>query len=361
MNSKSIIVSLDHIDNFNKIDLNSYIELPIYGEIYKLIPSSWIVDRSGISITPFRTKVLPEHKLRSYNLKNVNLETILYDRAKEMLNQNKKIYLSWSGGIDSTLCLVSFILAGADSDQLIVCMNNDGIRENPEFYRKYILPKYSLMSSEKFSQILKYNLLDGIFVNGDPADALLGIDFAIPMYKKFGSEFLKLSCTRDNVKKYFLSAGMSDQSANCWYDFFMASAEQSPRPLETVYDFSWWCTFNHRWQTANEKIRTRYEKDIEYLRFFNNEDFMHWSANQAFPEVFSHCDFKKPFKEIIFKFDSNRDYYEKKIKLESVSNNVLTGNFSAVLDDSSRLTFEKFNLDDFYQKNNFFRDWISLS
>lgn len=357
--SKSILVSLDHYDAFKKLDRDTRPELSIYGEIYKIIASSWIVDRTEQTQSPFRTEILSEHKLKSFTVKNVDLEQALYDRAKAIISTNKKIFLAWSGGIDSTLCLCSLISAGIESDQLTVSLNNDGIRENPFFYNNFILPNYQLVSSEKFSQILKYRKLDGIFINGDPADALLGIDMAIPMYKKFGKEFLKLPCTRKNITNYFTSAGMNQKSADCWYDFFMFSSSCSPRSLETVYDFSWWCTFNHRWQTANEKIRTRYETDIEYLKFFNNDDFINWSVNQSFPEVLHHSDFKKSFKEIIFKFDKNREYFEKKIKLESVSNNVLSGNFSAVLNDSSRIKFKDFDLEEFYQKNNFFSDWMS--
>lgn len=359
MTTRSIVVSLDHYDVFKKINQTAYPELSIYGEIYKIIPSSWISDRTEIAQSPFKTFILPEHKFKNYQLKNIDLESALYNRAKELINRNKKIYLSWSGGIDSTLCLVSLIKAGINSDQLIVCMNNDGIRENPYFYKNYILPTFHLMSIEKFSQILKYDKLDGIFVNGDPADALMGIDFALPIYKKFGYEFLNLCCSRENVVKYFTASNMTEQAANCWFDFFLASRNLSPRPINNIYDFSWWCTFNHRWQTANEKIRTRYENDVEYVRFFNNEEFICWSINQQLPKIEKYSDFKKIFKEIIYKFDKNFQYLENKIKLESVSNNVLTKNFSAVLDDSSRLKFNDFDLLNFYQKNNFFSDWIS--
>jgi hypothetical protein len=317
------------------------------------------VDRTGTCTGPFKTAILPEHKLNFFQPKDVDLEQVLYTRAEEIISFNKKIFLAWSGGIDSTLCLLSLISAGVKKDQLVIAMNNDGIRENPFFYKKFILPNFKLISSEKFSQLLKYNSMDGIFINGDPADALLGIDFAVSIYKKFGSEFLSLPCSRKNITEYFRSMKMNEQASNCWFDFFISSKDRSSRALETVYDFSWWCTFNHRWQTANEKIRTRYEKDVNYIKFFNTDEFVYWASTYPLTEIKKYSDFKKPFKEIIFKFDSNLEYYEKKIKLESVSNNVLTGNFSAVLNDSSRLSFEEFNLEDFYQKDNFFADWLS--
>jgi hypothetical protein len=358
---KSIVVTLDHYVKFKKINLDIYEELKIYGEIYKLVISSWIVDRTETVQGPFRTKVLDEHKLRYFHPRDVSLEESLYGRANSIIKQNQKIYIAWSGGIDSTLCLVSLIKSGISKDQLVVCLNNDGIRENPDFYKNHILPNFELISSERMMQLLKFQKLDGIFINGDPADALVGIDFAIPMFKKFGFEFLSLPCTRDNVGRFFLSAGMTQESSDCWFDYFMCSADKSPRTIETMYDFSWWCTFNHRWQTANEKMRTKYEKDISYVRFFDDENLINWSCSHQPSRIDRFSGFKKEYKKLIYDFDKNQKYYEEKVKLESVSINVLANNFAAVLDDSSRLSFEKLDLLDFYEVNNFFKDWKSIN
>jgi PP-loop superfamily ATP-utilizing enzyme len=57
---------------------------------------------------------------------------------------NKKILLFYSGGIDSTFMVISFLKALSKQDvkdKLVIAMSLDAIHENPNFYHNIFLPK----------------------------------------------------------------------------------------------------------------------------------------------------------------------------------------------------------------------------
>jgi hypothetical protein len=361
----SIKVTIDYVRSLTDFKGDSITDdIKIFDEIKNVVASSWIIDRTEFAKTPFRSYLINDYKLdnQSFSNNNLTLNDICIDTASSFKNWQKKIYILWSGGLDSTVLIISMLKAGIEKENIIVACNPDGLKENYNFYQKFILPNFKVIASEKLMQQASITgITDGIILNGDPADALYGIDLSLSLTKKYGIEFLKVPCSREVVTKYFISQNMSLQSANCWYDFFMESSSQSPREIKTMDDFSWWITFNHRWQSANEKLKLRILDDSNYKTFFGNSNFQNWACYRDNSSVGTLKEFKLEMKKIIYEYTKDQEYFENKIKLHSNSHAFGLNSYSAILDNNQKILSKEFNIYNFYDKNNFMIDWLSIN
>jgi hypothetical protein len=332
-------------------------DIEIFRQIHGVISDSWLVDRFNKINLPFNSLALPEYNL-NFSTKPIDLATACYNRSKELISTNKKIYVLWSGGIDSTLVVTSLLQAGIPKDQIFVVCNTDSQRENYNFFLK-ILNSVNLVSTEKIMQTLKYKNLDGLVLSAEHGDLSYGYDFSSEMLQMFGSEYLKQPATRENIVRYFTQKKLNDQSANCWYDVFIESAKMSPRPIDTVYDFSWWAGFNWRWQYALEKFRMRFYRIPDSTTFFLGHDIQNWSIHHQQPDLNTLKDFKPEYKKIIYNYTGDENYYKNKIKHESTTLYYGSNSYAAVLEDQTRVTSKDFDLFSFYQPDNFISRWLA--
>lgn len=337
----------------------SHKDVEIFREFHGVVPDSWLVDRSKNVILPFDGVVLEENKFPDFDsLPQFDLSTACDLRAKELVDTGKNITLLWSGGIDSTLMLVSFLKNSVNTDQITVACNYESIKENPEFYSNHVLKNFKIVATERLMQSLKFDITDSIIVSAEPADLLCGIDIQAKMLKTFGPEFLYLKPSRENIVKFFLTRNMSFEAANCWYDLLIESTKSSKRPIDTTSDISWWVSFNWRWQYTVEKFKLRYNTLNNFIAFFSSKEFQSWSVHRELLDIKCLEDFKTDYKDLIFEFDKNQNYRDKKIKHESVTLYYIGNTYSGLLDDSTRLTNKEYSIFDFYQKNNYINSWL---
>jgi hypothetical protein len=337
-----------------------YADIVIYSNISKILGPGWHVDRTKTVQLPFRSCVLEENAMPNFlNLPTLDLVESLLSRCKELIATNKKIYLLWSGGIDSTLTLISFILSGIPPEQLIVVCNNDSIKEYPKFYTDHIRGKFEIVSSELLIQRVKLTKVDGIILSCEHGDCMYGQDFGMLGLRLFGEKYLWDIPSRDNVLKLFKYAGMTDQSANCWYDIYMSSAINSPREINTMYDFFWWTSFNWRWQWAIEKIRLRFNHDQEIITFFSGHSMQKWATIHKQQPISKLSDFKYEYKKLILEYTKDTEYFEQKIKHPSTTLFYSVNSYTAMNQKRERILSKDFSIQDYYTKNNFIFDWLS--
>jgi hypothetical protein len=335
-------------------------DIEIYGNISKILGPGWPVDRTKRIQLPFRSVVPDEHAMPDFSiLPKLNLLDTVLDRCAELIKTNKKIYLLWSGGIDSTLVLTSFILSGISSDQLIVVCNNDSIKEYPKFYIDHIRGKFEILSSELLIQRVKLAKVNGIILSCEHGDCMHGQDFGTIALTAFGGHYLWDQPSRENILKLFKYKGMTDQSANCWYDIFMASAINSPRELNTTYDFFWWTTFNWRWQWAIEKIRLRFNHDQEIYTFFSGIGMQKWATVHEQQPISKLSDFKYDFKKLILDYTKDTEYFEQKIKHPSATLFYSVNSYTAMNHRRERMLANEFSIEDYYLADNFISSWLN--
>jgi hypothetical protein len=306
-----------------------------WAEIYKLVNANVNhVDRLGHLRVPFNFTLYEKFRLPTDIAGfRESYEDCCWRRAKEIAriqeDRQVPIALFYSGGIDSTLVLVSFakLLGKRLRETLRVFMSPESIRENPGFYYSFIRKHCAIESSEQFS-----SLFDGshIVVAGECNDQLFGSDVIGALARREPFARIKARYTREFIVGFFKASGMSDGAANAWFELLDAHARHAPCPVETAYDFFWWMNFAFKWQCVYFRTLLRVDaaqrKNINpafletyYQLFFCTPEFQKWSM--ANPELKVHDDwrtYKFAAKKLIYEFNRDEQYFRYKTKTGSL-------------------------------------------
>ena len=209
--------------------------------------SAPLIDRTGTLDAGIEFEVLD--RIENFTKTNKTFARICAERAafiaQKSSEENRKIQILWSGGIDSTLALVSIFKELEKCDELNrleIVLSKESIAEYPAFFRdviehklKYVLfdpPIYDFLDAKK------------IIVTGEHGDQLFGSDKAQHFvmtnqaFRPF-EEILPLVIAR--------KLG-SNKSVDAIISYLAPQIEKSPVKIETLFDFLWWMNFSLKWQ-----------------------------------------------------------------------------------------------------------------
>lgn len=282
----------------------------------------------------------PELKFVPYRLADLFDQRAIqvHDMAKAA---GKKIALMWSGGIDSTAVLVSFLknLPQADHENLVILLNTDSIIENFDFYQRFISNKLECIQLMDFD-ITNETLEKYMLLHGDPGDCVFGP--TLPAFRHLVDDNRHNLPFKDN-QHLIASFFDRDQSPNAdpdfgkWYVNRVTQnlLEVAPENVTTITDWWWWHYFNLKWSTAvvrpfmhlrrdhKKAIDPKHHVDFARYTFFNTDEFQQWSYSNLkmhFQAVHQgRAGTKLEAKKYIYEFDKNKDYAEQKIKVASKS------------------------------------------
>src|SRR5262249_8038965 len=157
--------------------------------------------------SPFKFKLYDKFRLPTdlHGFKATYEECCLR-RAQELLDLQDRvrvpIALFYSGGIDSTLVLISFarLLGARLKARVRVFLSVNSINENPNFYYSFVRKHCRIESSEKFSY-----LFDGshIIVGGEHNDQLFGSDIIGKIAKQKSFAEINGKYTRAFIIEFF--------------------------------------------------------------------------------------------------------------------------------------------------------------
>lgn len=309
-------------DNFGSAGMQKF------ATFYRVFQSSVVViDRTGTIKTPIRTKsVFPIPTLRTMTS---TFEDLCNERARFLLRHAEGIgaplYVLYSGGIDSTLVLVS-LLKNATPEQkktIVVLLSNSSIVENQNFYRDHIHGKLQVQSSGMFWHLLG---TAPVIVGGEHNDQLFGSDRLGDLIRMFGPSVIHAPYSRDTFFSY-LNVSLSDAAlANFWLDTFERLKEASPVPIVTNADFLWWINFSLKWQSVFFRtlsyVSERHVHEISedyiktrYFQFYGTDDFQLWSLTNPDKKIKDTWNtYKWPCKDIIYDYNKDAEYRDTKTK-----------------------------------------------
>jgi len=325
-------------------EYDDYKDISAFRSLYFIDSDPFLVDRTNCIAFPFSEKNhFPMIKAKP---EVMTWEECTKDRVEELTKTNKKLYLMWSGGIDSTLMLLSFIKYG-DRSQITVVLNMDSIREYPFFYKSWIGPLYKMISTEEFMRTISNSDLDGLVVSAEHADQLVGSPLAQLVSDTSGRTMLGLPFDEENFHKCLLNLRVPLYHIDIIMEIYNRSIKYSPRPINTMWDWCWWHGFNFKWQTIFMKLAIRAKNTSNITTFFSSENFQNTSIHQEGNTT----DFKQTFKDIILKFTFDDKYMDKH---KFASSTLYYGlNSPAGLDNNWRkISVKDFNLLDYYNKDN---------
>jgi hypothetical protein len=303
--------------------------------------------RSGTFETPWDSPINPAFKLPPMIHITDSLSDIADQRALELnqiaKEQNKRILIMWSGGIDSTMVVSSFIknLSTADLQNVAVVLTLNSIMENYDFYKTQIAGKINCvpwLTVDLTDDFLEKNIV----LHGDPGDCLFGP--SISMYQSLmpdGKHLEPYTKHLDTIARVIEERNkeavlrFNVPGIGKWYSNRITQnlQEVAPEGVVNVADWWWWHYINFKWSysimrpvfrrktNGSELISLKTENTQSYYKnsFFNTDRFQQWSySNLPYHVGSDKQNHKRQAKDYIYDLDHNDVYRTHKTKIESV-------------------------------------------
>ena len=269
-------------------------------------------------------------KYKKHNLVDVCNEVALY-YIKKANDENKKLAVMWSGGVDSTVMLCAFLQCSKlNLNNFIVLLTSDSVAENDYFFNNFIKGKckYIKYNSSEYKQRINSICQDFIFVSGHNGDQLFGHKFVLRHPKFYGLDY---ASTLSDIYRLYLN-NKSDEYINRLVEKHLSIYksyfnELCDVDIKTVETFVWalkfmckwcWVRLDHVMRCANTDLLQ------SYYTFFSHRLFQSWALyNKKYhnetkvnPYIQTKL-YKKEFKEYIYSYDKNEEYLKNKGKQSS--------------------------------------------
>jgi hypothetical protein len=236
---------------------------------------------------PFRIKnICPtiEQVVTGTTRQFYSFEEMCERRALHLAQLPGKIYLMWSGGIDSTSVLVSFLKywPKQDLERLHLLVSRHTFYEFPGFYG-LVSDKFQgrIHSSE---ECIEDYCTQGYVITGEHGDQIFGSDIALKAVKFFGDQVLSEPWPKYIPKLYNKMFG-EDIAIKFW-PHYVETLDASLYEIYTVFDWLWWFNFTNKWQQVKYRILLdqRWEDSLntfpKILHFYDTLDWQRWSMEQ---------------------------------------------------------------------------------
>jgi hypothetical protein len=287
-----------------------------------------LVDRTGLVRFPYQLSVYPRMAMPGAG-PTLTYEQCCSARAMQLVRMSNEtglpLAVMWSGGIDSTVVLVSLLKHIATPEQLMVLMDRNSFAENREFYRRFIKDKLRVESVWPMNKVVK---ADRIVVTGELNDQLFGFDLS--RAPRDGHKVFRLMHEPYRPQTgigWLMKMGMTIDAARKWYEVVDYSARNAPCEVVTLFDLLWWVNFAWKWQYVSLRLPARQNGPAarsllingHMQHFFDSDPFQRWSmaAPHAAKIGMTWPSYKRVAKKIIVDFDHNEDYFRNKVKRPS--------------------------------------------
>jgi hypothetical protein len=269
--------------------------------------------------------------LDDFSRTDKNFGEICRERAafivRKAARENMKIQILWSGGIDSTLALVSLfrkLEKSKEISRLEVLLSRESIEEYPSFFADIIEPNLKFVLFKP--PIYKYLDANKIIVTGEHGDQIFGSDKArhFVVTKQAFRPF-------EEILPVVIARKLgSAKSVDSIIEFLAPQVKKSPVKIKTLFDYLWWMNFSLKWQHvslrmiyATESANLRLDENI--IHFFSAKDFQNWSISNHERKIKSSWkSYKYIAKECIFDFHEDENYLINKEKEQSLKDAIIS-------------------------------------
>jgi len=288
----------------------------------------------GDMVNPFKSVIATEtiEEIKMLPSNNLSYEDQSHNRAIQIKEKTKdsKLFLMYSGGIDSTTALVSILNTWSkeELERVYILLSYNSIEEFPRMW-KLINNNFkgriinSLTNTDKF-------IREGYILTGEHGDQIFGSDVIISMVQLYGEDIIN-SPWQDYMNKFY-KVFFYDSSSNIdiFVDKYSMTLPFCPFPIKTCFEFVWWFNFTNKWQPVKYRVfnqkrfTTSKETFKRIIHFFDTPEFQKWSLDNQDLKIKNTLDsYKYTAKEYIVKHTGFEEYLSKpKIgSLQHVGNN----------------------------------------
>lgn len=321
----------------NKKGTDQYIDLPgydLFRNIFLLFtPNMSIVDRTGSIVTPVNVKLAEQCALPAYDANfSLSYDEICQGRARKLLDHvqstGQKLTVLYSGGIDSTLMLVSLLKTATQqelTDHVLVLLSDYSINENPRFYYDHVIKRFNCASSYNFRDYI--GRPGHMIITGEGNDQLFGSVVMSDFSQNFGEKFLTQEYTDSAMIETIHLKTQNQAYSESLTDIFNKIFNNSPVDLPTIFHRYWWINFTIKWQSVYMRLlaytRPEYRANIilghNYDTFFHIPATQQWSMKNTDRLLSTKwLGYKQECKDIIYDYNGDQDYRDRKAKYGSL-------------------------------------------
>lgn len=365
--------------SFSKLLGNVVNDLPDGGRFYfnlaRATGMESYIFRNGEWSDPFETAIEPQFVMPSYNPNfNLSFSEVSDLRAidiKHLINNtDRPVMMQWSGGIDSTVAIVSLLknLTASELERITVSMSGDTALENPHFFNKFIKDKFAIVDSESLLYNDYKEKYNAYCICADTGDCIFGAELGNKLYPRMkfiqtdidalyhnvSSKDVEYSAYKDIIIQHFnnnlknsiatlkqqliLDKSISEflpgdeTFGEVFYEKIIKNVKTSNVPIHSLHDFFWWTIFNGRYlhcalrAPVTYSIGTNKESLINdcVIQWYNTDEYQLWSMtnNNNGQKLTGPTQglYKTAAKNYIFEFDKDEWYQIHKIKIISLPN-----------------------------------------
>lgn len=238
------------------------------------------------------------------------LHELLDNAAAGIITRGQDIYVSWSGGVDSTSLVCSFLRNGIERERLHVCYSASSEAEYPEFFSLLRREGVTLCRISGMSYIPFYEDVTrhSILCMGWGADQLFGsnVNNSFP------------GCFFTDWREFYRSKGAEDitiqQLEAAFGDYGL--------PIKTAGQANWWLNFSCKWGFVTNTLLLDADVCAENVENpFTGQAFQDWAMARSEkvgrypPEDTAH--YKEELKQYIHEYTKDDTYLLSKGKEDS--------------------------------------------
>jgi hypothetical protein len=304
-----------------------------FSEFFKLVASNTcVIDRTSNNAlnTPFKIKSLSALPNRG-DFADVAFGELCVHRARNIADEGMPIKIFYSGGLDSTVVVLSFLRmiesSVIDESQLEIFTSPYAIAENPKMWELILKSRIKLSSVNDGLKIMgatDEQSLKNRFVMGENADQLFGSDIILADFSMFEKPL-----SEDTLVEYCKARGVQ-QYFDATLARLVALAKAAPLELKTMADFIWWMNISIKWQSVSLRALCfsnflQSVKTVDDLgrfgTFFDTQHFQHQSlfgTMNKWGDSPSPTTYKHDARVFLSTEPALRDYAQNKIKVPSL-------------------------------------------
>jgi hypothetical protein len=302
------------VGNLVKVDgFNDYNFLVDINSIFSNYPNFFPIDRTQTVNHPIKWHIGRPWQAITTQL---TLEDALKSRVTFLSSLNKKINIFWSGGIDSTTIVNSFLKYNNNHSQIRVIYSPWSLYEHPEYFdflKKFNTVELINLSGEKYLDLD----LDGIFISGNSGDEIhASIDDSF--FKEHG--FNKLLAPWED---FFIKKNKNNDFLEFCNQFFSKSGLE----IKTLLDARWWFYTSTKITSLLREDTLMFlsstsktfdpENLIGFFDCYEYEQYIAWNIDKIITND-NYALWKHFLKVFCYKFDACENWYQHKKKCSSI-------------------------------------------
>lgn len=240
-------------------------------------------------------------------LANHDFETICHETAQNF-SKHDKIFLYWSGGLDSTAVFL-LLREYVKKEQLTILYTKNSLIEYPHFFENNIANKFNSVcfDVDKMSQTTECFCKLGIIITGEISDQLFGS----VLFNHSTSDTLKTKW--DSFKNGIF---LSIPNINEFVD-------KCPQKIDNLAELLWWFNYSLKYQCVQTRMlldnkSSKLNENI--FHFFDNEKFNDYAVSTSINLKMPNIDvknYKYPLRKVIYNLSKDENYAFNKPKVAS--------------------------------------------